>query len=159
MTTILQKPLAFGADHRGYELKEKLVADFDKQMILDCGTHNSESTDASDYAVQVAEKIATGEAQFGVLICGSGHMMCMAANRFPFIRSVLCYTSEEARSAREHHNANVLCLSADTLNTDDAQKIIDTFLNTAPSMEERFVRRRQKLTNLDPATFTVKDAE
>lgn len=122
--------LAFGADHAGFELKEQL-----KQYITgnggnveDFGTYSTDSTDYPDYAHKVATAVESGAADFGIVICGSGNGINMAANKHAGIRSALSWNAEVAALARQHNNANVLALPARYISTDEARKILDAFL-------------------------------
>jgi ribose 5-phosphate isomerase B len=128
-----QLPLAIGCDHAGFEYKEHV-----KQMLADAGwqvddkgTYSLDSTDYPPYAHSVATMVADGKAAAGILICGSGNGVCITANKHAGIRAALCWNDELAALARQHNNANVLCLPARFVSIDDAKKMVDTFLNTA----------------------------
>lgn len=152
---LTDKPIAIGADHRGFALKERLKAwlqDHD-YAVLDCGTDSgSERVDAMDYALALAAEIKHGRADFAVGICGSGQMMAITANRFPFIRSTLLHTASEAAPAREHGDANMLVLGADTIDAATAEQLLGTFLTTA-ALGERYAERRERLARLDISTL------
>lgn len=122
--------LAFGADHAGFELKEQLKNYITEKVgaVNDFGTYSADSTDYPDYAHKVAAAVETGEADFGVLICGSGNGINMAANKHAGIRSALSWNAEVAALARQHNNANILALPARYISTDEARKILDAFL-------------------------------
>ena len=119
------KPIAIASDHRGFALKEHLKAwlrahDY---AVRDCGTDSAaERVDAMDYALALVTEIKHGRADFAVGICGSGQMMAITANRFPFIRSALLHTLDEAAPAREHGDANMLALGADTIDAATAER-------------------------------------
>jgi len=148
---LTQKPIALGADHRGFPLKEAI-----KQWLLahnykttDVGTDNADTrVDAMDYALKLVAEIKEGRSDFAIAICGSGQMMAITANRFPFIRAALLHTPSEASLAREHGDANVLALGSDTTSTEDALKILETFLTTE-ALGDRYAARREKLAALD----------
>jgi ribose 5-phosphate isomerase B len=121
-----------GADHRGYALKAELISWLEQNGYApgDLGAHGAERCDALDYAEALAADFKTNSAQFGILICGSGQAMAMAANRHQHLRAALCGDVAMARTAREHNDANVLVLGADFTSPDEALKILQTFLDT-----------------------------
>jgi len=144
-----------GSDHAGFKLKEKVKKYLDRQKIKyqDLGTYTEESVDASDYAVQVCKKVGNAHARsvqnnIGILICGSGIMMSMAANRIKGIRAALCWTPAIARQAREHNNANILVLSGRESSPKNWQKIVDIFLQTKFSQKQKYSRRIKKLDKI-----------
>lgn len=124
--------IAIGADHAGYHLKEALregiLAEYE---VLDFGTHSPERTDYPLYAFAVGEAVAGGEADLGILICGTGIGMSMAASRVPGIRAALCTNVYMAKMARAHNDANVLCLGGRVIGPGLAEEIVRTFLTTA----------------------------
>ena len=124
--------IALGADHAGYELKDKLKQHLVQHGIevQDEGTRGPESVDYPDFARKVGEDVAGRRADLGILVCGTGIGMAMAANKVPGIRAANCDTEFEAQMAREHNDANVLTLGARVLKDDQAAKIVDTWLNT-----------------------------
>lgn len=124
--------IALGADHAGWELKEALKAWLieNGHQILDFGTHSPESVDYPDYAVQVAESLASGKAERGVLVCGTGIGMAMAANKVPGVRAALCGDLYTARMSREHNDANVLVLPARFVSEDEGVEILRAWLDT-----------------------------
>lgn len=145
------RPIAIAADHRGVALKARLIAWLQAQShaVLDCGTESADRrVDAMDYAVAVAAEIKHGRSDFAVAICGSGQMMAITANRFPFIRATLLHTVDEAEGARLHGDANVLVLGADTLDAGTAERMLDVFLATA-ALDDRYAERRDRLARLD----------
>ena len=138
--------IAIGADHCGVELKDFLVRELSGEaVVVDRGTDGRASCDYCDYAVAVARDVASGEADFGVLVCKTGIGMSMAANRFQNVRAALCATTEAAALTRQHNGANVLCLSAEAVSAAYALEIVRTFAATPVDMSERHVRRRWKL--------------
>ncbi|MDD5090112.1 MAG: ribose 5-phosphate isomerase B [Candidatus Wallbacteria bacterium] len=123
--------IAIGSDHAGYEYKEIL-----KECIgglghhaVDLGTAGTASCDYPDFAFAVADSVAQGKSDFGVLICGTGIGMSMAANKVPGIRAALCSEPLSARFSREHNNANVLCLGARVIGIEMARELIRAFLS------------------------------
>jgi ribose 5-phosphate isomerase B len=126
-------PLAIGCDHAGFQYKNMLV-DILKEagwQVEDKGTYSEESTDYPDYAHPVADMVEQGNAAVGILVCGSGNGVCMAANKHKGIRAALCWNEELASLSRQHNNANVLCIPARFVSTDMAKQMVDTFLSTA----------------------------
>ncbi|MCH2547627.1 MAG: ribose 5-phosphate isomerase B [Alphaproteobacteria bacterium] len=124
--------IAIASDHAGVALKESLKKLLSAQGItsLDLGTDNSDSVDYPDYATAVAQAIAWGQANRGIVICGSGIGISIAINRYRHIRSALCTSGIMARLARQHNDANVLALGARLTTEDVAQECLDQFLNT-----------------------------
>ena len=124
--------IALGADHAGYELKDKLKLYLAQRgvEVQDEGTRGPESVDYPDFARKVGEDVAARRADFGVLVCGTGIGMAMAANKVLGIRAANCDTEFEAQMAREHNDANVLTLGARVVKDAEAVKIVDTWLKT-----------------------------
>jgi ribose 5-phosphate isomerase B len=139
-------PLLLAADHAGFELKEKLKESLDRKGIAyrDLGTTSPDSVDYPDFAHRLADAISRGEAERGVLFCGSGQGMAMAANRHHGVRAALVLDEETARLTREHNDANVLSLAARFTPADRAERILDAFLET-PFEGGRHARRVQKI--------------
>lgn len=124
--------LAIGCDHAGFELKETLKKYLvDKGFeLVDKGTYSLDSVDYPDFAHAVSIAIEKGEVELGILICGSGNGISMAANKHAGIRAALCWKSEIASLARLHNNANILSLPARFISAEEAKVIADTFLST-----------------------------
>ncbi len=124
--------IAMGSDHAGYELKEhvKGVLAAEGHEVVDVGTDSTESTDYPRYARPAAQMVADGEAQFGVLVCGSGVGVSITANKVPGVRAVNAHDAEEAEISRQHNDANVVTLSGRRLDEGDADAIVRTFLST-----------------------------
>ncbi len=141
--------IIIGADHAGFKLKEKIKEYLigKKYDVEDLGTNSSEPADYPEYGKKVAEKVAKSNS-IGVLVCGSGIGMCMTANKIKGIRAALCYDGFTAKVAREHNNANILCLGARTKSSGDYKRIIGTFLNTEFSKAERHHRRVKQMDAL-----------
>ena len=128
--------IIIGSDHAGFRLKEK-IKDYLKELsykVEDLGTFSEEPTDYPLIAKKVAEKVAKTDSQ-GILVCGSGIGMCMAANKIKKVRAALCYDEYTAKVAREHNNANILCLGGRTKPEKGYKKIVKTFFNTKFSKE------------------------
>lgn len=124
--------LLIASDHAGVALKAELKHELQAlgYAVQDLGTHSTESVDYPDFARELAKAVKEKKAERGVLICGSGIGMCMAANRFPHIRAALCQSGLEARLARKHNDANVLCLGARIIGSERAKDCLREFLKT-----------------------------
>ena len=138
--------IAIASDHGGFEMKSAIVSAVSGEFeVQDLGPKTGESCDYPDYAIPVAKAVASGAADFGVLVCRSGIGMSMTANRFQNVRATICTTVEQATVTRRHNDANVLCLGADNIAADRALEILRAFVSTAADCDERHVRRRWKL--------------
>ncbi len=140
--------IAIAADHGGFEMKSALLETLinDGYHILDLGTDTSRSVDYPDYAFKLARTLIEGKAQRGVLVCGTGIGISIAANRFPEIRAALVHNKEEAKLSREHNDANVIAFGGRILRIETARDCLNTFLNT--NFEGgRHERRVAKLLN------------
>lgn len=129
----MSKPtVALAADHAGFELKNLLRDELKAEgyRILDLGTNSSDSVDYPDFGRQLGQAVASGQAAFGVAVCGSGIGISIAANRIPGCRAALCTDSLMARLSRQHNNANVLALGARLIGTDTARDCLKAFLST-----------------------------
>ncbi|WP_218824097.1 ribose 5-phosphate isomerase B [Achromobacter xylosoxidans] len=122
--------IAIASDHAGYELKEKLKKAFDAVDWLDLGTNSEDSVDYPDFGFAMGEVITTGAARQGIVICGSGIGISMAANRFPAVRAALCANATMARLGRQHNDANVLALGSRIVGFEVACDCVRAFLNT-----------------------------
>lgn len=124
--------LAMGSDHAGFDLKQRIREYLEKQgvKIKDLGTTSEESTDYPDFAKAVAEQVANRQARFGLLVCASGVGMCIAANKIPGVRAALVFNEQVAALARQHNDANVLCLGQKFISPDLALRMVDIFLNS-----------------------------
>lgn len=144
------KPIAIASDHRGVALKARLAAWLTAHgyAVTDCGAEGEARVDAMDYSLRAVGEIKAGRADYAIGICGSGQMMAITANRFPFIRATLLHTQEEAAPARQHGDANMLVLGADVTDAETAERILATFLATA-ALGDRYAERRQRLAGLD----------
>lgn len=141
-----------GSDHAGFELKQDVMRYLKKLEVEyeDLGNTELDKTDDyPDYGFAVAEAIRRQFGSYGILICGSAQGVCIAANKVPGVRAAAVKTVEEARLIREHNNANVLCLSGWNQTSDDVKPLIDAFLGTPFSDEERHHRRVGKITDYE----------
>ena len=135
--------IAIGSDHGGYALKKALMAHLSERGLeyKDFGAYSEASCDYPVYAKAVAHAVADGECECGILICGTGIGMSMAANKVPGIRAAVCGDCFSAEATREHNDANVLCMGARVVGESLALKIADIFLDTPFSNDERHIRR------------------
>lgn len=135
--------IALGCDHGGFELKQEVIRYLEDKKISykDCGTYSAESCDYPEYARKVAKAVLSGECEKGILICGTGIGISIAANRVKGIRAALCHDCFSAEATRLHNDANILCMGGRVVGPGLAVKIVDTFLNTPFSNEERHQRR------------------
>lgn len=138
-----------GADHAGFRLKTAIKKHLDERgwSYKDLGDNKLVADDDyPDYAKKVANAVSKGKNNFGILVCGSGHGMAIAANRHKKIRAILGFSAEAAIVARHDSDSNILCLAGRFLSTDHALNIVDRFLDTPFSEEERHTRRIKKLS-------------
>lgn len=128
----MSKPVAIGSDHAGYDLKEELISFLEAKDIVyqDFGTHSNDSVDYADFAHPVANAVESGEAAFGILLCGSANGVAITANKHKGIRAAISWGEELAKLAREHNNANILCIPARFVREGDAEKMVQLFMNT-----------------------------
>jgi ribose 5-phosphate isomerase B len=142
--------IALGADHAGYELKEALKGWLINHgfHVLDLGTHSTESVDYPDYAALVAESVADRKVERGLLVCGTGIGMAMAANKVPGVRAALCGDLYTARMSREHNDANVLVLAGRLMGADMAADILQAWLETNFA-GGRHARRVEKIADIE----------
>jgi ribose 5-phosphate isomerase B len=138
--------ISVGADHRGFELKEKIKEYLTKlgHEVTDFGTNSTESVDYPDFGLKVAESVAKGDADFGITVCWTGNGMNIAANKVKGVRSALCLNEEMAMLARAHNDANVLALASNFVSKEMAQKILDVWLATEFE-GGRHIRRLEKI--------------
>lgn len=125
--------ISIASDHAGFKLKEFLIRSLKnkKDEVLDLGTDSENSVDYPDFGKKLAEHIAENRSNLGILICGSGVGISIAANRNPKVRAALCWNNEVAKLARQHNDANVICLGARFVSEEQALEMVNTFLSTA----------------------------
>lgn len=131
MSTDKTFKIAIGADHAGFEYKELLKEYLAANEVKDFGTHSLDSVDYPDFAHPVASAVENGEFEFGVLVCGSANGVAITANKHQHIRAAICWQNELASLARQHNNANIICIPARFVSEDLAKEMVNTFLNTA----------------------------
>jgi RpiB/LacA/LacB family sugar-phosphate isomerase len=144
--------VVLGADHAGYELKQSLLAYLTKigHDVIDLGTDTSEvPSDYPEFARRVGEAVANGQAERGILICGSGVGASIAANKMPGIYAGLCHDTYSAHQGVEHDNMNVICVGSRVIGVELAREIARAFLNAKFSGEERHVRRFGQVQNIE----------
>jgi len=132
MTFDLSQPIAIGSDHAGFEQKLEVIRWLNKNgfQLMDMGVYENKSVDYPDYAHPVASAVEEGEAAFGILLCGSANGVCMTANKHQNIRAAICWQEEIAKLARLHNNANIICLPARFITTEEAINILTIFMST-----------------------------
>ena len=129
----LNKPVAIGCDHAGFDYKEDLISFLEGKGLTykDFGAHSKDSVDYPDFAHPVALAVESGEFAFGILLCGSANGVAITANKHQHIRAAICWGEELAELARKHNNANIICIPARFVREGDAEKMVDLFMNTA----------------------------
>src|SRR5262245_53931980 len=139
--------VAVAADHAGFELKAAIAARLAQagHEILDLGTHSAAPVDYPDSAEAVARTMLDGQADRGIIVCGSGAGVSIAANKFPGIRAAVCHDTYSAHQAVEHDDMNVLCLGSRVIGASLAHELVETFLGAMFSGEERHLRRLNKI--------------
>ena len=142
--------IAIGSDHGGFRLKEEIICWLNEKEISyeDVGTYTLESVDYPDYAEKVAQKIKSGDADRGILICGTGIGICIAANKIHGIRAALCHDVYSAQKSREHNDANILALGERVIGTGHALLVLEEWLKTEFE-GGRHAKRVEKITALD----------
>lgn len=143
--------VAVGADHAGFEMKRDLAGVMAQQghEILDLGTHSSAAVDYPDIAEAVATAIRNGQADRGVIVCGSGAGVSVAASKFPGVRAAVCHDCYTAQQAVEHDDLNVMCLGARVVGQALARALVDSFLRATFSAEDRHLRRLAKIDAIE----------
>ena len=128
----MSKPVAIGCDHAGFEYKEDLISFLEGKGLAftDFGTHSTDSVDYPDFAHPVAKAVENGEASYGILLCGTANGVAITANKHQGVRAAICWGEELAQLAREHNNANIICIPARFVREGDAEKMVNTFMIT-----------------------------
>ncbi|MCY6958774.1 ribose 5-phosphate isomerase B [Clostridium brassicae] len=142
--------IAIGSDHGGFQLKNAIIKHLEEKgvEVKDFGTLSEESCDYPDYSLKVAEEVATKSYEFGILICGTGIGISIAANKVPGIRAALCSDTFSAHATREHNNANILAMGQRVVGEGLALDIVDTFLNSKFE-GGRHEKRINKITEIE----------
>lgn len=144
--------IAIGNDHRGVEAKKRLTALVEGlgHIVVDLGANGPSSVDYPDYAIAVSEAVVKGEVDRGLLICATGHGMCIAANKVHGTRAANCRDLVDAEMSRAHNDANVMCLSQDLIGDDLMERMVQTWLQTE-FQGGRHARRLQKVNAYESA--------
>ena len=147
--------IAIGCNHAGFPLKDTVAAVVRKlgHEVTDCGTYSCERADYPDYADKVAKLVASGTADRGILICGSGVGVCVTANKTKGIRACVCHDAYSAKQAVEHDALNVLCLGARIIGTAVAEELVERFLNASFLTGTRHEMRLNKVKTIEDANF------
>jgi ribose 5-phosphate isomerase B len=142
--------IAIGSDHRGFDAKRRIVHLLQQlgHEVVDVGTQGNDSVDYPDFAFQVATAVSDGQVERGILICGTGIGMCIAANKVKGVRAAPCHDSITVEMSRRHNDANVLCLSADLLGEDLIDRMVRIWLTTEFD-GGRHARRVEKITRFE----------
>jgi len=145
--------VAIASDHRGYHLKEKVIALLKSRghEVIDDGPASDTSVDYPDFAALVAKKVSSGEVERGILICGTGIGMAISANKFPGVRAAACTDEVTAELSRRHNDLNVLCLSGDLLSSRSIERLVDIWMKT-DFEGGRHQRRVEKIRDLEKGT-------
>ncbi len=146
----MKKIIAIGSDHAGFLLKNEIIEYLKSKNleVIDCGTYSTESCDYPDYAKLVAEKVSAKEADAGILLCGTGIGVSIAANKVKGVRAALVWNSETAALAKQHNDANIICIGARFVASFYAKKIIDAYLN-AEFEKGNHLRRVEKISKIE----------
>ena len=147
--------IAIGCDHAGFPLKEtaiNVVRNLGHE-IIDCGTHSTDRADYPDFADKVAKLVASGQADRGILICGSGVGVCITANKTKGVRACICHNEYTAQQAVEHDGLNVLCLGARVIGPSLAENCIQRFLNASFLVGTRHEDRLNKVKKIEETNF------
>ena len=121
--------ILIGNDHAGYSLKLSIIKNLeDKYEFFDKGSYSNESVDYPDYASIIAKEIQSEKGDLGIIICGTGNGVCMTANKYKGIRAVICWNEEIAKLAKQHNNANIICMPSRFIKVEEAIKIIESFI-------------------------------
>ncbi len=143
--------IALGCDHGGYALMQEVIAHLKERGLefKNFGTFSEASCDYPEYGHLVAKAVASGECEKGILICGTGIGISISANKVPGIRCALCHDCFSAEATRLHNDANILAMGGRIIGPGHALKVVDTFLDTPFSNEERHIRRISQIENID----------
>jgi ribose 5-phosphate isomerase B len=143
--------IAVGVDHGGFPLKQTIIDHLGRlgHEVLDLGTHSTASVDYPDYAAAVGRAVVGGQADRGIVVCGSGVGACVAANKLDGVRACLCHDTYSAHQGVEHDDMNVLCLGARIIGPALAEELVAAFLSAQFVQDERFVRRLNKVIALE----------
>lgn len=142
------------SDHAGYQMKNYIYSNLQNSKnpsnnVIDLGPYNSSSVDYPDFAHALVKDLRDGLADVGILLCGSANGMSMTANKYPYVRAAVCWNAEIAQLAREHNQANIICIPARYLTNEQGLEIIETFIKTSTKKTaDRHVRRVKKINKI-----------
>lgn len=151
MLELAVKSVALGGDHAGFSMKEDLAKYLGEigLSVTDCGTNSGESCDFPDFAETVSREVLDGKVERGILVCGSGVGVSVAANKIPGIRASLCHDSYSARQGVEHDDMNVICIGARVIGPELAMEIMRSFLSARYTPQPRHQRRLDKILDIE----------
>lgn len=143
--------VALGGDHAGFPLKQAIADRYGSLVtsLIDCGTNSEESTDYPEFAIAVSKEIVSGKADRGIMVCGSGVGISVAANKIPGIRAAICHDTYSAHQGVEHDDMNVLCIGGRIIGSELAFEIIEAFLAAKYEPAERHARRLNKVLEIE----------
>ncbi|MDG2222375.1 MAG: ribose 5-phosphate isomerase B [Rubripirellula sp.] len=143
--------VALGGDHAGFPLKQAVSARFSPMLteLIDCGAHDESSCDYPDFAIAVSRSILAGKVDRGIVVCGSGVGVSVAANKIPGIRAAICHDTYSAHQGVEHDDMNVLCIGGRIIGSELAFEIIEAFLAATYSPQDRHARRLDKVLAIE----------
>ena len=141
----MKETIYIASDHAGFSLKNQIIESYNE--FIDLGTNNEERVDYPDFAEAVAKSVASGEAEFGLLVCGSGIGVCMVANKISGIRAATIHDVTSAHLSREHNDANIICLGERLIGPEVAKEALDVFL-TSEFQEGRHLNRVKKIDKM-----------
>lgn len=143
--------IAIGGDHAGFDLKQAIVSRLEARVtqLLDCGTHSTERCDYPDFAIAVSREILQGRADRGIVVCGSGVGVSVAANKIPGIRAAICHDTYSAHQGVEHDDMNVLCIGGRIIGSELAFELIDAFLQARYEPQPRHAKRLAQVLEIE----------
>lgn len=149
--------IALGGDHAGFLLKQAVADRFASRVdtLIDCGTDSEVSCDYPDFAIAVSRQIVEGKADRGIVVCGSGVGVSVAANKIPGIRAAICHDTYSAHQGVEHDDMNVLCIGGRIIGSELAFEIIEAFLSAKYQPAERHARRLEKVLEIEKRGIDV----
>lgn len=141
--------IGIASDHRGYKMKEELKTILDDYDIIDYGCYSLDMVDYPKYALKLAEEVAKKEVDLGIIMCGTGIGVSIACNKVKGIRCAKIDNKDEARSAKEHNNANILAFSSQSHTAIEIKEMIDVFVNSTFNLDERYIMRIRQVENYE----------
>ena len=150
-TSEVERPMKGGiaADHAGYQLKSLLINSLPEASFHDFGVHSDARADYPDYASKLALAVSQRQVDYGIALCSTGIGMAIVANKFPAVRAAVCWSAATCKLAKEHNNANIICLGAQHVEHQDAVRWVQEWLNTEFVDKSRHAQRLQKITTLE----------